>query len=292
MNTNFQNSVATIPREILGPIEPKKLVIGDGFVVDSYKQEYFNGAMDPLIMVDHYTMTQPTFGPHCHAGLSAVSLLFEDSKGLFHNQDSLGNDFDLEPGDLYWLNASGGAMHDEKPRAGSNIHGLQMFINMPEAQRNNPSNSLLVKATDMPIIKGAGYRARLALGNADKFYGVKSPSTPLTILDLSLTKDGTYSHSLNGAYNLFLLVVSGSATASTDGYQQTLTAGQSIVLKSVPNATSLNLQGVSKAHLVLVEGEPIREKFIQQGPYAMKDKAAIKRAVSACKNGTYGKIHA
>lgn len=292
MKTNLQNSVVSIAQEIVGPIEPKKLVIGNGFEADSYKHDQFSGAMDPLIMVDHYTMTQPTFGPHCHAGLSAVSLLFEDSKGLFHNKDSLGNDFDLEPGDLYWFNASSGGMHDEKPRADSHIHGLQMFINMQEAERKNLSNSLLVRAEDMPTIEGAGYRVRLALGEVGDVYGAKSPSTPLTILDLSLAKNGIFSHVINELRSVFLLVVSGNVSTSLNGRQQTWNAGQSIVLKSVPNSASLRLQGTSEAHLVLVEGEPIREEFIQEGPFAMKDEAAIKRAVLACKNGVYGSIQA
>ena len=68
-----------------------------------FRHGQFFGAMDPIIMVDHYTMTVPTFGAHPHAGLSAVTVLFEDTEGKFNNRDSLGNDFDINPGDLYWL---------------------------------------------------------------------------------------------------------------------------------------------------------------------------------------------
>ena len=112
--------------------------------------------MDPIIMVDHYTMTSPTFGEHPHAGLSAISLLFEDTVGQFHNRDSLGNDFDMQPGDLYWLNSGSGAVHDEAPREGSKIHGLQIFVNLPAHLRHQDPSSLLVQKDSMPILEGDG----------------------------------------------------------------------------------------------------------------------------------------
>ena len=118
-----------------GPVEGKQLSIGEGFEAISFKHDLFGGQMDPLVMVDHYTMTGPTFGAHPHAGMSAVSVLFEDSVGQFNNRDSLGNDINLEPGDLYWLKAGSGAVHDEKPLPGAKIHGLQMFVNLPAANR-------------------------------------------------------------------------------------------------------------------------------------------------------------
>ena len=97
------------------PLEGADLTVGSGFKAESFRAGDIGEAMDPLVTVDHYVMTETTFGAHPHAGMSAVSLLFEDSEGLFHNRDSLGNDFDLQPGDLYWLSAGSGAVHDESP---------------------------------------------------------------------------------------------------------------------------------------------------------------------------------
>src|SRR6056297_211452 len=104
---------------------------GTGFEALSFIHRQLDGLMDPLIMVDHFTMTEPTFAPHAHAGLSAVSVLFEDSTGSFRNRDSLGNDIELAPGDLYWLKAASGAVHDEAPTPGSRTHALQIFVNLP-----------------------------------------------------------------------------------------------------------------------------------------------------------------
>jgi redox-sensitive bicupin YhaK (pirin superfamily) len=139
--------------------------------------------MDPLVMVDHYRMTESTFGAHPHAGLSAVSVLFEDSEGAFHNRDSLGNDFDMLPGDLYWLKAGSGAVHDESPRTGASIHGLQVFVNLPARMKHDAPESRHVKAQDIPVLETDGYRVRVVLGNSNGISGRGSPALPMTILD-------------------------------------------------------------------------------------------------------------
>ena len=71
---------------------------GAGFEALSFIHRQLDGLMDPLIMVDHFTMTEPTFAPHAHAGLSAVSVLFEDSTGSFRNQGLAGQRHRTGPG--------------------------------------------------------------------------------------------------------------------------------------------------------------------------------------------------
>jgi hypothetical protein len=65
--------------------------IGTGFSAIHFSEDMFGGDMDPLIMVDHFVMTEPTFEPHLHAGISAVTFIFEDAVGNFLNRDTLGN---------------------------------------------------------------------------------------------------------------------------------------------------------------------------------------------------------
>lgn len=87
------------------PIGGRRVDIGTGFSALNFDHHQFGGLLDPLVMVDHFTMSEPTFGTHPHAGVSAVWVMLEDSRGRYYNRDSLGNDIDLEPGDLYWLKA-------------------------------------------------------------------------------------------------------------------------------------------------------------------------------------------
>ena len=166
--------------------------------------------MDPLVMVDHYVMTEPTFGAHPHAGMSAVSLLFEDSEGLFHNRDSLGNDFDLRPGDLYWLSAGSGAVHDESPRANARIHGLQVFVDVPQTQRFDTPTSRLIRSEDMPVINNARSRVKVALGESNGIRGAASPSTPMTILDGAIQAGGQFIHESVANRGIWVQSIEGS----------------------------------------------------------------------------------
>jgi redox-sensitive bicupin YhaK (pirin superfamily) len=198
-------------------IPGRALSIGNGFEARSFRAMELEVAMDPLVMVDHYVMTAPTFGVHPHAGLSAVSLLFEDSEGRFHNRDSLGNDFDLYPGDLYWLKAGGGAQHDEAPRPNSRIHGLQVFVNLPQRQRYDAPASLLVRAREMPVISGDGYRVRVVLGSSGGVQAKDAPDSPMTILDGYLEAHGGFEHRLEAGRNAWIQAVDGELALSIGG---------------------------------------------------------------------------
>lgn len=147
--TALKNINATQQVKVTG----NALSVGSGFTGIGFRHSQFEGTMDPIIMVDHYTMTVPTFGAHPHAGISAVSVIFEDSEGKFNNRDSLGNDFDIEAGDLYWLNAGSGALHDEAPRQGAKIHGLQIFVNLPVNLNTNHLALCISKRKICPLLK-------------------------------------------------------------------------------------------------------------------------------------------
>ncbi|MGB1837829.1 pirin family protein [Marinobacter adhaerens] len=185
----------------LCPVKGTSLSVGSGFTGVGFRHGQFYGAMDPFIMVDHYTMTAPTFGAHPHAGLSAVTVLFEDTEGKFNNRDSLGNDFDINPGDLYWLSAGSGAVHDEAPRESATIHGLQIFVNLPGRMKHQAPSSLHVKREDMPTLKGQGYRVRLVLGQSNGVETDAASVWPATILDGFADKTSLFEHRIQTGFN-------------------------------------------------------------------------------------------
>ena len=128
--------------------------IGSNFSAAHFSEEAFDGRMDPLLMVDHFVMTGPTFEPHLHAGISAVTVMFEDATGHFLNRDTLGRDVALEPGDLYWLAAASGAAHEERPAEGARVHALRVFVNLPARLKAQPARALHVRAADIPSLLG------------------------------------------------------------------------------------------------------------------------------------------
>lgn len=250
--------------------------------------------MDPLVMVDHYVMTESTFGTHPHAGLSAVSLIFQDSKGRFHNRDSLGKDFDLLPGDLYWLKAGRGALHDESPREDSRIHGLQVFVNVPQDCRYEAPSSLLVRRHDMPVISNDQYRVHVALGESNGVVGAKSPALPMTILDGQVVHNGSFEHELTSGRNAWVHAIDGDIDVAVLANDAKLQKGQAIAINNSdsdqPITVRVSTSNHSQAQFALLDGQAIKETFVQQGPFVMSSKKEIEAIKQAFDEGRFGSI--
>ncbi|MCC2614895.1 pirin family protein [Aestuariibacter halophilus] len=299
MNTFFKSTADTMNHlDMVPSVTSAKLGevfnIGDGFEALAFREKDFLGAMDPLVMVDHYRMTKPTFGAHPHAGLSAVSVLFEDSEGPFHNRDSLGNDFDIMPGDLYWLKAGSGVIHDESPRAGSKIHGLQAFVNLPSTLRKSAPESLHVKAQDMPIIECEGCRVRIVLGESNGVTGSHSPALPMTILDGHIDSNATFSHQLNDQQNAWIYAVKGELIVLVGGRQVRLSSGHAFAISDVVpgarNSIHVLNPAPESAQFVMFAGKPINEKYVQKGPFIMDSEAEIAQIEADYTSGKLGKL--
>lgn len=290
MNIRANRDQGSLRVVATGPIEGHPLRIGAGFAASSFRHAQFAGRMDPLVMVDHYTMTEPTFGPHAHAGMSAVSILFEDSEGLFHNRDSLGNDIDLEPGDLYWLAAGRGAVHDERPRAGARTHGLQVFVNLPARLEHAEPDALHVRAAQMPVVEGEGARVRVVLGETNGTAGARSPALPMTILDAHLEGSGRYSHALPSGVQVWVYAVDGEAELAASGSTLLLEPGKARALRVNAAGASLELRSKSGAHIVLIQGEPLGEPIVQRGPFVMSTVEALEKVTAAYAGVDFGSL--
>ncbi len=273
-----------------GPVPGKPFSIGTGFEASSFKHAMFAGAMDPLVMIDHYIMTEPTFGAHPHAGISAVTVLFDDSTGIFNNRDSLGNDINLKPGDLYWLKAGRGAVHDEKPRPGSRVHGLQMFVNLPSSMKQDAPQSLHVKAADIPILARAGATVRVVLGQSNGLSGARPPALPLTILDAKLEPSGRFSHEVTASHACVLVCISGKIEISNDEEMMEVAAGQAFAIAARKGPFALALQADVASQAVLVTGEPLREDFAQRGPFVMNTVAELDQIEADYQAGLLGAL--
>lgn len=288
-----QESAVTVPN-ISAVKTGDSFKIGDGFEALAFRDKDFAGAMDPLVMVDHYTMSKPTFGAHPHGGMSAVSVILEDSQGPFHNRDSLGNDFDIMPGDLYWLKAGSGAIHDESPRQGSKIHGLQVFVNLPSKLRKSAPQSLHVKAKDMPIIECEGCRVRVVLGKSNGVIGQQSPALPMTILDGQIASNTMFSHPLYVQENAWITAISGELVVVNSGKHVRISAGQAIAISDVlhdnRNHVHIVNPGPDKAHFVMFAAKPTNERYVQKGPFIMDSEADIAQIQADFAAGKLGKL--
>ncbi|MBS9718209.1 pirin family protein [Pseudohalocynthiibacter aestuariivivens] len=287
MTVQHTEPTYTSQAAIIRSQQGEKITRGDDFEAISFIHRQLDGLMDPLIMVDHFTMTAPTFGPHAHAGLSAVSVLFEDSTGSFRNKDSLGNDIELAPGDLYWLKAARGAVHDEAPTPGSRTHALQIFVNQPAAQKQDEPSARHVPADEMPVIKGPGHRVRVMTGKSNGVVGVIPPAMPFTILDIALQANGSFTHRPDPGDATWLHLIRGEIGVDLDGTRHRLSSDTALAAHGADEIRLLSSEG---GQAVLLGGAPLREPFVQKGPFAMRDVHQLAAVIAAQEAGEFGTI--
>lgn len=263
--------------------------IGDGFTALHFSEEMFDGAMDPLLMVDHFVMMGPTFDPHFHAGISAVTAMFEDSTGRFLNRDTLGANLALEPGDLYWLAAAAGAAHEEKPEEGARTHALQIFVNLPARLKQVPARAFHVNATDVPVIENEKHRVRVVLGRVGTTRGNEETPEDMTMLDGFLPVDGSYRYALPEERQAWIYAVSGDVAVLLDDERRELKAGTATTVVAGAGA-DIVLESLEASHFVVMAAKPIHEAFVKHGPMVMSTEGDVRRTLARYESGKFGRI--
>ncbi len=142
------------------------------------------GLMDPIIGFDHFELTHDIFGPHPHAGMSAISYVFEDS-APYHSVDSRGNNIMITPGSLLWTWAGKGVVHSEFPvPEGATVEGLQLFVNIPAANKQDDPKSIFIESSKIPEIKEEGVRVRVVTGESGNIVNKTATPDSLTLLHI------------------------------------------------------------------------------------------------------------
>jgi redox-sensitive bicupin YhaK (pirin superfamily) len=254
--------------------------MGSGLTVAGVRGQ--PGLMDPFLMADHFHMTQPTFPPHPHAGFSAVTYLFEDSETGFRNRDALGFDGPIHPGSLHWTLAGSGTLHEEFPlEAGKLAHGLQIFINLPEAEQLQAPRALHLEDGEMPRIDGAGWRAKLVFG---RFGAERAPlalpvDASLAIVDVQAGRG--FDVPLREGEQGFALLVSGSARVGDEALPEG-------AVMAYPQP--LRFEAESPLRLAIFSGTPLRQPVVQHGPFAMNSEARVVDAMRRFQQGEMGRL--
>jgi redox-sensitive bicupin YhaK (pirin superfamily) len=263
--------------------------IRSGFTAHHFSEEMFSGNMDPLLMVDDFVMTAPTFEPHLHAGISAVTVMFEDSVGDFLNRDTLGHNVALKAGDLYWLAAASGAAHEERPEKGARTHALQIFVNLPSHLKKEPARALHVRAEDVPILQAEGYRVRVLLGRSGEIAGAEDTPEEMTMLDGYLGRGGRFFQHLANGRQAWIYAVSGSLIVRCQEEECLLQAGNATSV-AAGSETEIVLEGSGASHFVSLAARPIREPFVKHGPLVMSTAMDVRRALASYAEGKFGQI--
>lgn len=243
-------------------------------------------ATDPFIAVDHFRMSQPTFGAHPHAGLSAVTYLFADSQTALVCRDSLGGQRLVAPGGVHWTLAGRGVVHEEVPaEPGRVAHGLQIFVNLPAAQKQRTPAVLHLAAERMPQRHGSGWH------EVQVFGGSAPLALPVfaALRVVQVQAGAAYSVELADGEQGFAWLISGQGRlgteAMTDVVAEVLSEGEAWVLNA-----GTALHATTPLQLAVFSGRPLREAVVQHGPFVMNSEAEIVSAMQRFQAGDMGRL--
>jgi redox-sensitive bicupin YhaK (pirin superfamily) len=261
---------------------------GEGFRAIGVRGD--SDVLDPFLMVDHYWMSQPTFGAHPHAGFSAVTYMFEDAQTGFRNRDSRGDDSIIRPGDLHWTTAGAGIVHDEVPlEPGRTAHGLQLFVNLPAARKHMAPGAIHIPSERMPTLtQPTGAKVRVVFGGYDD--GLRSIApvvdlpTDAALFDIAIDPGKAFRYPVPIGHTAFVHVIAGQPRiGETD-----LAEGQGAALSR--SGGEVVISSAQRSQVVLFLGRPLREPVVRHGPFAMTNAEDLARAVADYQAGRMGHL--
>jgi hypothetical protein len=239
---------------------------------------------DPFMMLDDFHSTDPDdylagFPFHPHRGIETVT--YVDS-GLIEHQDSLGNKGTIGSGDVQWMTAGSGILHQEMPQRWEGMmQGLQLWVNLPRARKMMTPRYRDVKAREIPVAEFAGGKAKVVAG---EFGGVHGPVRDLMVrvqlFIVSLGPRGTFEHPVAPGDNGFAYAFKGDATIETErlGRMQVAFVSEGAV------AVTAGDEGCS---FLFASGTPLRESIAWGGPIAMNTQEELNQAFRELRQGIF-----
>ena len=283
------------PRTVANVVDAVQTLEGAGFVVHRPFPTERLDHLDPFLLLDE--MGPMELGPgeaegapdHPHRGFETVTYLLE---GEFVHADSQCNTGRLAPGDVQWMTAGDGVVHSEMPaekirRDGGRVHGFQLWVNLPRADKRMRPRYQDVRASSIPVAESADgkVRVRVIAGEALGKRAVIDTRTPIFYLHFSLQPGGRHTQPAPRDHNVFAYVVEGAI--ETGGRR--VRKGQMAVF-GPGDAVELGADGA--AEVLLLGGRPLGEPVARHGPFVMNSRQELQEAFDDFRAGRMGSIPA
>jgi redox-sensitive bicupin YhaK (pirin superfamily) len=266
---------------------------GDGFEVRRAIPTQEIEAVGPFIFLDHFGPIDVKPGEakgasaHPHAGIETLTLLLE---GSAQHKDSLGNTSSMRPGDVQWLRAGRGVIHDESPSdeirdRGGRVHGVQLWINMPKGSKHDEPSYRHVLAPDIPVLESAdrGARTRLVAGRLNQRVGPVVTTGAPFVAHTTLLPGGVIELEPDGVDELAAYVMVGSAMIAGQAIQEGQLARLSI-------GDVVRLGAAAAAEIILIGGDPLDAPICRYGPFVMNSPGDLQRAMRDYQSGRMGRL--
>ena len=272
-------------------------MVGDGFPVRSvFGYNDLGQKLSPFLLLDYAEPHEfaPSDKPrgvesHPHRGFETVTVVYQ---GEVEHRDSSGGGGLIGPGDVQWMTAASGLVHEEMhsrefTRRGGTLEMVQLWVNLPAKDKSASPGYQTLLAADIPNVSlpNNGGTVQVIAG---EFLGTKGPArtfTPINLWDIQLLAGHAVELPLPDATTTALLVLRGQITL-TDG--QIANAGELAIFDHTGLGLALN--AVADSTLLLLNGEPIPEPIVGHGPFVMNTREEIARAFEDFQQGRMGTL--
>ena len=272
--------------------------VGDGFPVRTlFSYDNLAKHISPFLLLDHAgpaeftpTTERRGVGQHPHRGFETVTIVY---KGELEHRDSTGSGGKIGAGDVQWMTAASGILHEEFhsegfAKSGGTLEMVQLWVNLPAKDKMaDPGYQTLLDA-DIPSIalKNNAGRLRLIAGEFDGQTGPARTFTPIDVWDLRLNGGQALTLDLHEGRNTALVILRG--TVQVNGLES-VGEGQLVLFERQGN--QLTLQASADAVVLLLSGEPIDEPIVGHGPFVMNTEQEIHQAFADFQSGRFGRMH-
>jgi redox-sensitive bicupin YhaK (pirin superfamily) len=270
--------------------------VGNGFPVQSiFSYNDIAEEMSPFLLMDYAgpadfapTTERRGVGQHPHRGFETVTLVY--AGGVSH-RDSSGGGGTIGPGDVQWMTAASGLIHDEYhsadfARQGGPFEIVQLWVNLPARDKMAAPGYQGLTAAQIPSVElanGAG-TARIIAGRYGDTQGAARTFTPMNVWDLRLQAGRSLKIDLPPGHTTALFVLHGSIQIGA----HTVRAAELAVMQR--EGAQLAFDIVEDAVLLLLNGEPLNEPIVGHGPFVMNSQQEIMQALHDFNSGKFGQI--
>ncbi|WP_406655613.1 pirin family protein [Methanolobus sp. ZRKC2] len=247
---------------------------------------------DPFLMLDEFHSDNPKeyeagFPYHPHRGIDTITYMLA---GKVTHSDNQGNKGVIGPGDVQWMTAGSGIIHQEMPAGDQNgeLWGLQLWINLPASHKMTEPRYREIKSEQIPEIYTAnGTGVKIICGDAEGMHGpVENIVTEIEYLDVKIPANGSYRHSTEIEHTVLVYILEGKAYPDPESGQ--VAESGSLVIFEHGNLAEIKATD-ENVRFLLMTGKPINEPIAWMGSVVMNTEEEARQAFEEYREGTFTK---
>ena len=279
-------------KRVIQVVEPQSVVEGAGVKLKRSIGGRALDYLDPFLLLDHFDSKdardyQAGFPLHPHRGIETVTYILS---GAVKHKDSLGNSGSIGAGDVQWMTAGCGILHEEMPQVRpEGVSGFQLWVNLAAKEKMIAPRYQNISANEIPqIARADGTRIRVITGTLDGVSGpVSGISVAPTYLDVSIPAGVTFTHPVERGHSAFTYVFDGAVNVrAAKNDADVIVRSPTLLVWGEGDEIQIAATD-SPARVLLVSGAPLSEPIARYGPFVMNTRAEIDQTLRELQQGTF-----